>query len=302
MKQASSWVARHLSGVVAIAFGAGLLSGCTYASEMIGMEQPGFIGLPAIRVDNEIAELVPAHIRDDGKLTIASELTYAPMEYVGADGKTPEGMDIDIAKAVSAVLGLTPDIKSSSFDAIIPALGTRYEAGFSAFTVTQDRLAAVNMISYLEAGSQLAVQAGNPTNVDPNNLCGVSVAVQIGTVQQEELEALNKGDCAAQPVKIFPYESQADATANLVGGKVQAMSADSPITGYAVAQTGDALTELGEIKDAAPYGIVVAKPDYELAEAITLAIQHLIDTGVMAQIAEHWGNEPMLIEQAQLWQ
>jgi len=190
---------------------------------------------------------------------------------------------------------------SSSFDAIIPALGTRYELGVSAFTITPERLDAVNMISYLEAGSQLAVRAGNPDAVDPTNLCGVSIAVQIGTIQQEELEALNKGECATNQVKIFPYESQADATANLVGGKVQAMYADSPITGYAVAQTDGALEELGEVMDAAPYGLVVAKSEVQLGEAIAAAVQHLIDTGVMAQIAEHWGNSQMLIDQAKLW-
>jgi len=277
------------------------LAGCTYASEMIGVDQPGRIDLPLATEVSEISALVPEHVRADGILTIASELTYAPMEYVGADGQTAEGFDIDIANAIAAVLGLTPQVMSSSFDAIIPALGTRYELGVSAFTVTTDRIDAVNMVSYLEAGSQLAVQVGNPQNVDPENLCGTAIAVQTATVQHEELEALNKQACQANPVKVFPYESQADATANLVGGKVAAMYADSPITGYAVAQTDGALEELGEVMDAAPYGIVIAKPDVELAQAVEAAVQHLIDTGTMAEIAEHWGNTPMLIQQAKLW-
>jgi len=281
--------------------------GCTYASEQIGA--PGAAGgsggaspaAPMVREVPEIAALVPEAVRADGKLTVAAELSYAPMEFVGADGRSAVGFDIDIADAIAAVLGLTPEVMSSSFDAIIPALGTRYELGVSAFTITPERLNAVNMVSYLTAGSQLAVRAGNPDAVDPENLCGVAIAVQIGTVQQEELEALNKSGCAGNPVQIFPYESQADATANLVGGRVQAMYADSPITGYAVAQTDGALAELGDITDAAPYGIVIAKPDVALVQAVQAAVQHLIDTGTMAQIAEQWGNPQMLIEQSQLW-
>ena len=279
----------------------GLLAGCTYASEMIGMEGPGNITLPVIREVPEIAALVPDHIRADGILTIASELTYAPMEFVGADGRSAVGFDIDIANAVAAVLGLTPQVMSSSFDAIIPSLGARYELGVSAFTITQERLKAVNMISYLTAGSQLAVRTGNPDSVYPDDLCGISIAVQIGTVQQEELEQLNRNECAGNPVKVFPYDSQADATANLMGGKVSAMYADSPITGYAVAQTEGALEELGPVRDAAPYGLVVAKPDIAWAQAVEAAVQHLIETGAMAQIADHWGNSQMLIPRAELY-
>jgi polar amino acid transport system substrate-binding protein len=279
----------------------GLLAGCTYASEMIGMDGPGNIALPVIREVPEIAALVPDDISADGKLTIAAELTYAPMEFVWADGRSAVGFDIDIANAVAAVLGLTPEVMSSSFDAIIPALGTRYELGVSAFTITTERLKAVNMISYLMAGSQLAVRVGNPDNVDPDNLCGFAIAVQTGTVQQEELEQLNRNECATNPVKVFPYESQADATANLMGGKVSAMYADSPIIGYAVAQTDGALAELGPVRDAAPYGMVVAKADLEFAVAVQAAVQHLIETGVMAQIAEHWGNSQMLIPRSELY-
>jgi polar amino acid transport system substrate-binding protein len=294
LKKTSALVAAALLAVPA------LLSGCTYASEMIGVEAPGAVDLPVVTEVPEIAALVPEAIRADGKLTIASELSYAPMEFVGADGRSAVGLDIDIANAIAAVLGLQPEILSSSFDAIIPALGTRYELGVSAFTITGPRLEAVNMVSYLEAGSQLAVRAGNPDAVDAADLCGTSIAVQIGTVQQEELEALNRVQCANLAIKIFPYESQADVTANLLGGRVSAMYADSPITGYAVAQTDNALTELGEIVDAAPYGIVIAKHDVELATAVHAAVRHLIETGAMAQIAEHWGNSQMLLSQSEL--
>lgn len=279
----------------------GLLTGCTYASEMIGTEGPGNFALPAAREVPEIASMVPDAISADGRLTIASELTYAPMEFVGSDGRTAVGFDIDVANAIAAVMGLTPEVMSSSFDAIIPALGTRYELGVSAFTITPARLDAVNMVGYLTAGSQLAVRTGNPDSVNPGDLCGVAIAVQIGTVQQQELENLNQSGCSANPVQIFPYESQADATANLVGGRVSAMYADSPITGYAVSQTEGALAELGPVIDAAPYGLAITKADVEFGAAVEAAVQHLIETGVMAQIAEHWGNPQMLIEQAKLF-
>jgi len=191
-------------------------------------------------------------------------------------------------------------MQNASFDSIIPAIGSKYELGMSAFTITDARLDAVNMVSYFAAGSQLAVRDGNPTNIDPNNLCGVRVGVQIGTTQQEELEALNRNDCAANPIELFPYESQADVTANLVGGKLDAMSADSPITEYAIMQTEGSIEPLGTLTDAAPYGVVVGKSDLQLARAVQAALQDLMDSGTLRKIAAAWGNEQGVIGTAQL--
>jgi len=280
---------RNLASAGVLALAAGLASGCTYASQQLD-SAPGFDVTP-IREVPEVAALVPEHIKADGALTIVADATYPPMEFVAADGQTAIGLDIDIAKAVARIMGLEPKISTASFDSIIPAIGPKYEIGFSAFTITPARIDAVNMISYFEAGSQLAVRAGNPTGLDPNSYCGATIAVQIGTTQQEQLEADNRGKCQTNPVNILPYESQADATANLVGGKADAMYADSPITEYAVTQTGGAIETFGPLHDSAPYGVVVAKDDPEFAVAVQAALQELMDSGALNKIARAWGNE-----------
>ncbi len=264
------------------------LGACTSASEDLGNREPSADASEATK-DEAIAALVPEAVAADGKLTVAAELTYAPLEFVDADGKTPVGLDIDIATAMAGLMGLEIDIQSAQFDSIIPAIGTRYEAGVSAFTINAERLDAVSMVSYFTAGSQLAVQTGNPAGVDPENLCGLTVGVQTGTVQQGELEELSAA--CDTPIQILPYDSQATVTTNLVGGKLQAMYADSPITAYAVEQAGGELETLGEIRDAAPYGVAVHKDDAELAEAVRAALQQLMDDGTLAEIAARWGNE-----------
>jgi polar amino acid transport system substrate-binding protein len=280
-----------------------LLAGCTTASE----EPSGATGSPTdgetaatgegfdlsgITADDEIAALVPAGVAEDGTLTVGSNLEYAPAEFVAADGSTPVGYDIDIIGAVAKVMDLEVDVQASSFDAIIPGIGTRYEVGISSFTINPERLESVNMVSYFVAGSQFAVAAGNPENVDPDNLCGVTVGVQTSTIQQEELNAATTEctDAGEEPIEVLPFDSQADVTTNLAGGRLDAMYADSPIVAYAVEQTGGTLESLGEIRDAAPYGIVVAKEDTELAEAVRAALQKLMDDGTMAAITEAWGN------------
>jgi polar amino acid transport system substrate-binding protein len=288
------------------------LAGCTTASQ----ELDGGTGSPsdgasapaqgfdasATEVDEAVAALVPEEVAQDGALTVGSNLEYAPVEFVAPDGTTPVGLDIDIVTALAATMGLEADVKSSTFDAIIPAVGSRYELGISAFTITPERLEQVNMVSYFTAGSQFAVAKGNPDGIDPENLCGVTVGVQTGTIQQEELATIS-ADCEAQgeePVEVLPYDSQSDVTTNLAGGKLQAMYADSPIVAYAVTQTDGAVEPLGDVRDAAPYGVVVAQDDAELAEAVRAGLQKLMDDGTLTEIAETWGSGEEVLETAEL--
>ena len=253
-----------------------------------------------ITKDATIAALVPASVAADGKLTIGSDLTYAPAEFVGPDGKTPVGYDVEIATAIAHLMGLQPDIVSSTFDAIIPGIGTRYEIGISSFTVTPERLKTVSMVSYFNAGSQFAVAKGNPDKVDVNNLCGLTVGVQTGTTQQAELETAKTKCPAGKALTVLPFDNQATVTTNLVGGKVQAMYADSPVTAYAVGQTNGKLETLGPIRDAAPEAVVVPKNDDAMAKAVQAALQKLMDDGTLKQILSAWGNEQGALTKAEI--
>ncbi|WP_407320071.1 transporter substrate-binding domain-containing protein [Isoptericola halotolerans] len=292
-----------------------LLAGCTTASQDLGSTSGSPAGstddaseatqgfdVSGIEADPELAALVPDDVAEDGVLTVGAELSYAPAEFVAPDGVTPVGFDVDIAAAVAATLGLESAVEPSTFDAIIPAVGTKYEVGISGFTIDADRLQVVHMVSYFDAGSQLAVAAGNPDGIDPADLCGVVVGVQTGTVQQGELENVS-ADCESagdEPVEVLPYDSQADVTTNLAGGKVQAMYADSPVTAYAVSQADGSIETLGDITDAAPYGAVVSHEDPELAEAVQGALQQLMDDGTLAEILEGWGNADGALTTAEL--
>ncbi|MGE0653613.1 MAG: transporter substrate-binding domain-containing protein, partial [Alphaproteobacteria bacterium] len=112
-----------------------------------------------IAVNPELAARVPARIKEAGVLIIGSDTAYAPWEYIGEDGQTPEGIDVDIANAVGRKLGVKIDFQTAAFDAIIPALGTKYDLGISAFSVTNERMKVVNFVNYFVSTSLWAVKA-----------------------------------------------------------------------------------------------------------------------------------------------
>ncbi|GAB2468450.1 ABC transporter substrate-binding protein [Xylanimonas ulmi] len=291
---------RHALTATAAAVATLALAACTSASQSAEGGGSASFDAATVAKDDAIAALVPAAVAQDGKLTVGSDLTYAPAEFVGADGKTPVGFDIEIATAMARLMGLEADIQSSTFDAIIPGVGTRYEVGVSSFTVTPERLEAVDMVTYINAGSQFAVATGNPDAVDPDDLCGLTIGVQTGTTQQDELEQTKTTCPADKPLTLLPYEKQADVTTNLVGGKVQAMYADSPVTAYAVGQADGKLELLGDIRDAAPEAVVVPHGDAEMAKAVRAALQKLMDDGTLTQILAGWGNEDSALSTSEI--
>ena len=119
------------------------------------------------------------------------------------------------------------------------------------------------MVSYFNAGTQWATAPGNPKKVDPDEACGLKVAVQKGTVQEEEDLPAKVKECqaAGKPLDdAAVYTGQDQATAAVATGKADAMLADSPVVAYAVKQSEAASSrQPASIYDAAPYGYVVPR-------------------------------------------
>lgn len=298
---------RSLLRAAPLALATGLLApalaSCTRASERLDAESDAVpeVDLADITEVPEIAALVPAEIRERGELINGAALNYAPGEFVGSTGEAI-GYDIDILAAIGAVLGLSTRTEAAVFAQIIPAVGSTYDVGISSFTVNEERLEAVSMVSYFQAGISYAVKAGNPYDIHPDDLCGKRVALQVGTYQ-EELSIERSQECrdaGEGAYDLLAYASNSDAATNVAGGKGDILMADSPVTAYAIARSRGTLEGIGEIEESALNGIVVAKDQPELAEALRAAVQHLIDSGHMERILAAWGNEAGMIPTAEV--
>lgn len=279
----------------------------TSSSTATGTDAPAATGdrtydVSGVQKVDEIAALLPEDVASAGVLNIGASTDYAPAEFLADDLTTAIGYDVDLGKAIGKVLGVETTVTNAQFASIIPAIGTKYDVGISSFTVTDERIASANMISYIVVGSAFAVAAGNPSNVNVDDLCGLTVGVQTGTWQNEEAEtfAAECAEAGKDELTVLPYDKQSDVTTNLVGGKVDVMYADSTVVAYAVAVTEGSIEQAGEIRDSAPQGVVVAQSDPELTEAVQQALQHLMDDGTWKAIAENWGISDAVLTTAEL--
>lgn len=276
------------------------LSACTNASGTTANGAPA-AGSPtasfdpaSVKADETLASQVPAAIKSKGTLVIGSDTTYAPAEFLGgSDNRTPMGYGLDLARAIGATLDLKVDIQTAEFTGILPALGPKYDLGISSFSITKQRLEAVNFVSYLSAGTTWAVQKGNPKKFSPDDVCGKSVGVQTGTTQEDpDLKDRNDSCLKAgkQPVNIVTLKNQTDVTTRLVNGSIDAMVADSSLIGYAIQQTNGALEKAGVVYNTSPVGIAVPKNDPALAGLIQKVVAKLIADGTYKNILESWNN------------
>ena len=255
-----------------------------------------------IKKDDEIAALLPDSVAGDGTLTVGTDTSYAPAEFLAEDGRTPVGFDVDLSKALAAVFGLKENTVSSTFDSIIPSVGSKYDIGISSFTVTKERMEAVDFVTYFKAGSTFVVQKGNPNKVDSSNLCGVKVAVQTGTTQEEEVNKANE-QCKADGKDAIDIQSsklQTDVTTAVASGKASIFYADSTVSAYAIKQTGDTLETLGEDAGGVPEAVAIKKGDTKTAEAVQKAIQKLMDDGTYKKILDTWGVGSGAIDKAEI--
>ena len=289
---------RLITTIAATAAVALAAAGCTNSEGDSGTAPSAGASSVAVSKNDALAAQLPDKIKSSGKIVVGVNVPYSPNEFKDPSGKIV-GFDVDLVNAVAKTLGVTAEYKESDFAKIIPSIqqGT-YDMGMSSFTDSKEREAQVDFVTYFSAGVQWAAPKGK--TVDPNNACGLRVAVQSDTTEDtDEVPAKSKActDAGKPAIDKVKFDSQADATNAVVLGKVDAMSADSPVTAYAIKQSGDKLVNAGEVFDAAPYGYPVAKGS-ALGPVLQKAVQSLIDSGAYLDITKSWGVQAGAIKTA----
>ena len=99
-----------------------------------------------------------------GVLTVGSDATWPPMEYV--EGDTIVGFDVDLTKEIASRLGLELDYQNAAWDGIFPALIVhKYDMVISSVTITEDRQKEMDFsIPYFNTDQAFSVRADSDIN------------------------------------------------------------------------------------------------------------------------------------------
>ncbi len=240
------------------------------------------------------AAKIPSTIKSAGSMNAATDASYAPMEFIGTNGSTIEGADIDLGNAIAKQMGLTVKWQNVKFDSIISGIGTRYDMSMSSFSVTAAREKQVCMVSYFTAGTSFMVQTGQNQDLTTlSALCGKNVAVETGTTEQTDAEGQSKKctDAGKAKVNVLDFPDQNGANLALTSGRADVGMADSPVAAYAAQQSSGKIQVVGASYGNAPYGIVLPNTTAYagLASSMLDALKTLDSNGTYKQILTKWG-------------
>lgn len=235
----------------------------------------------------------PNDLLTSGVLTVGSDTTYPPQEFLDPTSQQPVGFDIDLSNAIAQRMGLKARIVSAPFGGLLSGLAAkRYDVVISAITITPARQQQVDFVQYLTAGQSLLVQQGNPHNITTvDDLCGLAVGVQADTLEQGVLQSASD-NCLEQDksaISIMALPDQTAVVQLLAANTVVATYQDSPVTDYYVKRQPDHYAAGGTVVFPAPEGIAVRKGDTAMAIAVEDSFDLLKGAGTYHQLIEKWG-------------
>lgn len=257
---------------------------------------------------DRIANEVPAAVKAQAPLQIASDATYEPNEFVDTTTGAISGWDVDFGLAICKVMGIECKFQNVSFDTIIAQLkatNPKYQFSISSWSPTEDRESGgIDFISYYKAGESWIVKSsGGPTVNNAVDMCGKNVAVESGTTEESDAWAFmgqgvggaalpgKTNGCQAAGkgnIKVLSFEKQTEANSALLSGRADMGWLDSPVASYQVKQSAGKFKLAGKPCSVSAYGIALVKGS-SLEKPITDAVKYLMDNGFYTSILQKWG-------------
>lgn len=225
-------------------------------------------------------------VKKAGKLRIAVDTTYPPMEFESVDGKII-GLDVDLARELAKVLKVEAEFIVMPWDGILAGLqSNRYDIIMSSMNITKEREVQVDFVPYITMGQVFVVKKSAKPVVTEKDLTGRTVAVQVDTTSFTAVEDIKKSGVKIKDIKTFPGATETFSS-------LKANQADVIVTDEAVGKyyTGlDAKTFMvsGNAIKPEPIGIAVKKSDKKLHAALMEAVKTIKANGVYAKVYTQW--------------
>jgi len=251
MKKSSIWLAVILLLVVS------LLAACS------GTKSSGAAG------DGSLDRVKKA-----GKLLVAIDAAYPPMEFVDADGKTYIGFDIDYARALAKKLGVEAEFKAVDWDGILTGLEAKhYDVIISSMNITPEREAKFNFVEYVKMSQVFVSREGVDVKAE-KDLAGKIIAVQAETTSHILVDELKAGK--VKDIKeIRSFKTATDAFLELKNKRADVIVIDEPVGRYYAKEDSKVMKITGQAVAPEPVGMAIRKEDVDLKSALEKAVKDL---------------------------
>ncbi len=215
-------------------------------------------------------------------IVAATNCAFPPYEYY--ENGVEAGIDVDIVKAICEKLGYDLTIVDTEFGSIIAGVATgKYDVGFGAITITEERSKSVHFTTSYATGIQSIIVKEDSTiaSVDDLKAAGIKIGVQQDTTGdiyatddfgEDHMARFNKG---------------ADAVMALSTGKVNAVIIDnSPAETFVAQNPGLKILPTAYAEEA--YGFEISYDKEEFYNAFNGALEELLKDGTIQGIIDKY--------------
>ncbi len=254
----------------------------------------GVISSPFLLAQNSSnTDAVWENIQETGVIKVGTDPTWPPYQLKDDSGKIV-GFEVDLADACAEKLGLEIEWHETAFDNIILSVeGGQLDMGVSGFSVTPQRLEVVAFtLPHSTTEGQVVMlqstidskQISMLDSLEDFKTLGITVGVQSGNVEQEELQDAGV-DIRTWSDSAAPFQDMISANPS-----VQAVYAETPITTTWIADFQSQGISAGVVYSHSyyPVSFLTAKSSNTLLDQINGALAELIYDGTVDQLKAKW--------------
>jgi polar amino acid transport system substrate-binding protein len=247
------------------------------------------------------AQGLPEKIKTTGKVTVANQPNYPPMEYKDPATNTLTGVDIDLGLALAKQLGTTVEWADIGFEQMISSLTTgRVDLIHSGMSDLAKRRDTLDFVDYMKSGAQFYTSFARKDEFKTlTDFCGKTIGMSRRTSFPDETAKWSATNCEAggkPAIVVVGTEGSADARAQLKQGRLDAAVQGSETLPYLLTLEKDTYAVVGEPFTAVYQGIAFAKKDPELRDAYASALKALMASGEYKTIFAKYGLEGTLLD------
>lgn len=223
-------------------------------------------------------------VQQAGVLRVGLDPTYPPFEV--DNGSEVAGLDVDLARALTADLGLQTQFIYFGYDGLYDALATeQVDVLISALVISPERTRDFAYSrSYFNAGQILWVTNGETEITQMEDMTGRKLAVELGA--QGHVEAIT-WQRKLPDLMIQPYNTPDDALTAVLQHQTDAALVDA-INGRLFQMTHPGLHRLSQSVTVEPYAVVTRVTDQQLLQQINQSLLNLEQTGQLTEIVTKW--------------
>ena len=224
----------------------------------------------------------------EGKLTMSTNATFPPYEMLADDGSL-EGIDVEVAGAIAAKLGLELQIDDMGFDAALLAVqgdSPKADIVMAGVTVNEDRQLVMNFSDSYATGIQVVIVKEGSDIKSIDDMDGKLIGTQKGTTGYIYCSDTPENGGYGEE-NVIAYDSGITAVQALMNGQVDCVVIDNePAKAYVAANAG--LTILDTEFANEDYAIGMNKANTCLLAAVNAAMAELKSDGTFQAIVDKY--------------